>query len=82
MLEVIASYHFMQFQGKAMTQTWENGKKPSFETDFGSFGPNLGPIIFFHGFYLNYMLDIIASYHCMQYQGKLMNQTWDNSKKT
>ena len=27
------------------------------------------------------MLDIIANYHYMQFQGKLMNQTWENSKK-
>ena len=33
---------------------------------------------FFHGFYRYYMLDILASYHCMQFQGKLMNQTWEN----
>ena len=29
----------------------------------------------FRGFYLRQMLDIVASYHCMQFQGKLMNQT-------
>ena len=27
------------------------------------------------------MLYIVASYHCMQFQGKLMNQTWENCKK-
>ena len=27
------------------------------------------------------MLRIVASYHCMQFQGKLKNQTWENSKK-
>ena len=27
------------------------------------------------------MLDIAASYHCMQCQEKLMNQTWENGKK-
>ena len=26
------------------------------------------------------MLHIVASYHCMQFQGKLMNQTWENGK--
>ena len=50
-----------------MNQTWENGEKPSFGTNFGPFGPNF----FFHGFYLYNMLDIVASYHCMQCQGKL-----------
>ena len=28
------------------------------------------------------MLVIVASYHCMQLQGKLMNDTWKNKKKT
>ena len=27
------------------------------------------------------MLNIVASYHCVQFQGKLMNQTWNNGKK-
>ena len=27
------------------------------------------------------MLYIVASYHCMQLQGKPMNQTWNNNKK-
>ena len=57
-----------------MNQTWEKGKKISFE-------PIFGLQIFFHGFYLYYILDIVASYHCMQYQGKLMNQIWENGKK-
>ena len=81
MLYIVASFHCMQFQGKLMNQAWENGKKTSFGTDFVPFGPNLGPKIFFHGFYFYYMLDIVASYHCMQFQGKLINQTWENGKK-
>ena len=75
MLEIVASYHCMQFQGKLMNQTWENGKKPSFETNFCPFGPNLDPKNFFHEFHLYYMLDILANYHCMLFQGKLMNRT-------
>ena len=27
------------------------------------------------------MLYIVASYHCMQFQEKLINQTWENDKK-
>ena len=46
-LEIVASYHCMQFQGKLINQTWENGKKPSFVPDFGLFWP---PKIFFVGF--------------------------------
>ena len=50
MLGIIASYHCMNFQEKLMNQTWENGKKPSFGTDFGTFGPNLGPQFFIMNF--------------------------------
>ena len=81
MLNIVASYHCMQFQGKLMNQTWENVKKPSFGPNFGPFGPNLGPKTFFRGIYLSKMLHIVASYHCMQFQGKLMNQIWESSKK-
>ena len=27
------------------------------------------------------MFDIVAIYYCMQFQGNLMNYTWENSKK-
>ena len=40
MLDIIASYDCMQFQGKLMIQTQENGEKPHF-------GPKFGPPIFF-----------------------------------
>ena len=40
------------------------------------------PPQFFHAFYLYLMLDIVASYHCIQFQGKLMIQTQENDKKT
>ena len=40
MLDIVASYHCMQSQGKLKNQPWENGKKPSFETNFGPFRPN------------------------------------------
>ena len=67
------------YKGKLRNQTWENSKKPSFRCDFG---PNLVPQFFFCGFYLYLMLEIVAKYHSMQFQGKLMNQTWENSWKT
>ena len=76
MLYIAASYHCMQFQGKLMNQTWKNGKKPSFGSDFDPFGLNLGPQNFFYGFYLNKKSHIVASYHCMHFQGKRLNQTW------
>ena len=37
MLNIVASYHCMQFQGKRIIQTQENGKKPYL-------GPDLGPL--------------------------------------
>ena len=64
-----------------MNQTWENGEKPNFGLDFGSFGPNLELQNFSRGFYPYQMLDIVVSYHCMQFQGKLMIQTQENGKK-
>ena len=47
MLDIVTSYHCMQFQGKLMDQTLENGKKPILGTNFSLFGRNLGPPIFF-----------------------------------
>ena len=41
----------------------------------------LAPKILFHEFSLYEMLYIVVNYHCMQFQGKLMNQTWENDKK-
>ena len=56
--------------------------KPRFGPDFGPFGQNSGPKkISIRRFYIYQMLDIIASYQYMQFQGKLMNQTWENGKK-
>ena len=55
--------------------------KPNFGPNFGLFGPNLGLKIVFRGFYLYLMLDFVASYHCMQFQGKRMIQTQKNDKK-
>ena len=37
MLDIVASYHCMQFQGKRIIQTQENGKKTYL-------GPDLGPL--------------------------------------
>ena len=47
-------------------------KKLNFGPDFGSCGSNLDPKIFFCKFYFYQLLDIVASYHCMQFQGKLI----------
>ena len=71
----------MQFKGKLINQTWENGKKSNFEPDFGLFDSNLGPQIFYGKFHLCWYLDIVPKYHPMQFKQKLMNQTWENGKK-
>ena len=55
-------------------------KKPSFWTNFGPFRPNFGPQIFL--WILPVLdVDIIASNHCMQFQGKLKNQNMRKWKK-
>ena len=62
MIDIVASSHCMQFQGKLKNQTWENDKKPSSGTDFGPFWTNLrAKKVFFHEFYLYYMLDILQA---------------------
>ena len=47
MLDIVANYHCMQFQGKLMNQTSENVQKLSFGPDFDPFGTNSGYQIFF-----------------------------------
>ena len=47
MLDIVASYHCMQFQTKLMIQTWENSKKTNFRPDFGPFGSKFGLWNFF-----------------------------------
>ena len=81
MLDTVVSYYFLKFQRKLLNHTWQNGENSSFGTNLDPFGPNLGPKFFFDGLYFYYMLDIVESYHCMHFQGKLINQTWENGKK-
>ena len=52
-----------------MNQTWKKkkGKKTSFWATFA-------PKKFFNEFYLYFLLDIIASYHCIQFSEKLINK--------
>ena len=35
---------------------------------------------FFCEFYVYLMVKIVARYYCIQFQGKLMNQNWENGK--
>ena len=65
-----------------MNQTWENGKKSNLGPNFDTFGLNLDLKKFFVGFiHLHEMLEIVPSYRCIQFQGKLINQTCENGKK-
>ena len=52
LVDIVPSYHLMQFRGKLINQTWENGKKPNFGPEFGPFWPKFSPQKFFRGFYL------------------------------
>ena len=40
MLKVVPTYHCVQFQGKCMIWTQENGEEPHFGPDFGPLGSN------------------------------------------
>ena len=40
MLDIVASYHRIQFQGKLMIKIQENSEKPHFGPDLGTLGPN------------------------------------------
>ena len=75
MLDNVASYHCVQFQGKLLTRIWENGKKPSF---IPNFGPNSSRQNVFSKIWLRQSLNIMVSYHHVQYQKKLMIQSWEN----
>ena len=58
-----------------MTQTSENGKKPSFRPDSGPFGSTLGPKDF--AWQILPLLDVrhCCKLSCVQFQGKLLSQT-------
>ena len=80
MLDIVASYHRIQFQGKLVIQTQENSKKPHSELDLGLLGPNSDHSFFFFFFFfskiwLGQSLDIMFSYHHVQYQKKLIIQS-------
>ena len=72
MLDIAASYHCMQFQGKLIIQTQENDKNPRAGPNLGPFCPNSGRQFFFFKIWLCQSLDIMISYHHVQYQKKLM----------
>ena len=57
-----------------MIKTQENGEKPHFGPNLGPLGPNWGRRNFFK-IWLRQSLDIMVSYHHVQYQKKLMIQS-------
>ena len=72
MLEITASYHCMQFEGKLMNQTGENGKKPCFGQDCGPFGPNLG-----HHFFFSNLASSVTRYHGQPSSCTILEKTND-----
>ena len=68
MLDIVASYHRNQFQGKLMMQTQENGKMSVMPV-----GPKFGPPIFF--FFFKNLASSDTSSHHVQYQKELMIQS-------
>ena len=73
MVDIVASYKRIQFQGKRMIQTQENGKKSHFVPDLGPLGPNSDRQNFF--IELVRQLDIVPSYHPLKCEEKRINQT-------
>ena len=65
----------MQFQGKRMIQGQENGKKPHFGSDLGLLAPNSVCQFLFSKIWLCQSLDIMVSYHHVQYQKKTNDPT-------
>ena len=64
----------MQFQGKRMIQTQENGKKAHFRPNLGSLGPNLGRQIFF----FKILAPSVARYHGQLSSCKISEKTNDS----
>ena len=77
MLDIVVSYHCVQFYGKLTNQTCKNDKKLFF-VQFWPIWPKFGPSIFFSKIWHHQSLEIMVSYHHVQYQKKLMIQPWEN----
>ena len=67
----------------SLTQFWvtKNGEKPHFGPDLRPLGPNSGHQFFFFFFFrkiwLSQSIDFMGNYHYVQYQKKLMIQSWE-----
>ena len=64
-----------------MNQTSKIGEKPNFVLDVGQHDSKLGSRNLFREFYLYYQLNIVPSYHSMQFEGELMSHTCENGEK-
>ena len=64
----------MQFQGKLMIQTQQNGKKSHFGPDLGPLDPKSGSHFFFKNV-ASLVTRYHFNYHHVQYQKKLMIQS-------
>ena len=69
-LDIVANYHHIQFQGKRMTQTQENGEKPCFGPDLGTLDSNSGRQFFFLKIWLCQSVDIMVNNYHVKYQKK------------
>ena len=78
MLGTNASYHYMQFHRNLVMQTQKNCKKPHLGPDLWLLGPRLDLKFFFSKIRLCQSLDIMVTYHHVQYQKKLIIQSWEN----
>ena len=65
----------MEFKGKLVNQTWENGKNLILGPILARLAKIWAPRFVFQQIYLYEMLDIVASYYDMQFQGNHTIQT-------
>ena len=63
MLDIVASYHWMQFQGNLVDQTWENGKNLVSAPIFTPLAQIRVAKFLFPKVWLRQPLDIMFIYH-------------------
>ena len=77
MLDIAASYHYMQFQGKLKNQTWKIEKNLVLGLIFANLA-QIQAANFFLKIWLCQSLDAMVSYLHVQYQKKLQIQSLEN----
>ena len=76
MLDIVLSFNLVQYQGKLMNHTWKNDKKPILDPILAHLAQiRATKFFFFQKSRLRQTLDIIVTYHHVQYQKKL---DWEN----